>query len=365
MNKPKPNTRFLRNIIKDTDSHNAALLAKEAADSKARLANLETKEIRAGADIRKRQLGHITAHLTGRSPRRDSKNERPEKRKRRSPSIEDDGNTRDRKDGGERQDRAKKSRGDEKSTSAEKSARTSNHKRRRSSSRERSERHRDDRDYKSRVRSRSPREHRDKEYRHRHYTSSRKGHDSEEKESGRRKHRHRSLSSDNENRKPSSSKREQHAPPKKAPVEDDSDPLDEIIGPRPPPKIRSRGRGTTSEASGIDSRFSSTYDPTADVQLDFDEENDWEQALEALRDRQKYKSVQGDRLRAAGFTEDEVAKWESGGEKKEEDVKWAKKGEGREWDRGKVFQGDDDDAVTSAKGSLQSSSAAWGRLKGT
>ncbi|EON66278.1 hypothetical protein W97_05671 [Coniosporium apollinis CBS 100218] len=34
---PKPNTRFLRNILRETDSHNAALLAKEAEDSRARL----------------------------------------------------------------------------------------------------------------------------------------------------------------------------------------------------------------------------------------------------------------------------------------------------------------------------------------
>ena len=41
---PKPNTRFLRNIIKGTDTHNKALLAKEAAESKARLKRLERTE---------------------------------------------------------------------------------------------------------------------------------------------------------------------------------------------------------------------------------------------------------------------------------------------------------------------------------
>jgi len=34
---PKPNTRFLRNILRETDNHNAALLAKEAEESRARL----------------------------------------------------------------------------------------------------------------------------------------------------------------------------------------------------------------------------------------------------------------------------------------------------------------------------------------
>jgi hypothetical protein len=91
------------------------------------------------------------------------------------------------------------------------------------------------------------------------------------------------------------------------------------------------------------------------VQLDPDEENDWDQALEALRDRQKWHQAGAARLRAAGFTDEEVAKWERGGEKREEDVKWAKHGESREWDRGKVF---DDDGTVNVD-------LNWGRLKGT
>lgn len=110
-----------------------------------------------------------------------------------------------------------------------------------------------------------------------------------------------------------------------------------------------------SHASGIDSRFSANYDPMDDVQLDFDEEDDWDQALEALRDRTKWKKQGADRLRAAGFTEDEVRKWEKGGEKREEDVKWSKRGEGREWDRGKVI--DENGTV-----SIESN---FGRLKDT
>ena len=128
-----------------------------------------------------------------------------------------------------------------------------------------------------------------------------------------------------------------------------------------------------SLGSGIDSRFSSTYDPTVDVQLDPDEENDWDQALEALRDRQKWKQQGADRLRAAGFTDEEISKWEKGGEKLEEDVKWAKKGEGREWDRGKII---DDDGIVSTGASwgrlkdrdeddILTPESSWGRLKGT
>ena len=34
---PKPNTRFLKNIVRDADAHNAALRKKEQEDSRARL----------------------------------------------------------------------------------------------------------------------------------------------------------------------------------------------------------------------------------------------------------------------------------------------------------------------------------------
>jgi hypothetical protein len=105
----------------------------------------------------------------------------------------------------------------------------------------------------------------------------------------------------------------------------------------------------------MDSHFSANYNPSTDVALEPDETDDWEQALEALRDRQKYKQQHGDRLRQAGFTEEEIKKWEKGGEKTEEDVRWAKKGEGREWDRGKVVDSQGDVDIK----------AEWGRLKGT
>ncbi|KAJ5040471.1 uncharacterized protein L3040_006127 [Drepanopeziza brunnea f. sp. 'multigermtubi'] len=242
-NKPKPNTRFLRNIIKDTDSHNAALLAKEAAESRARLKSLapsvtSREKTVAGADIRRRQLGDIAAILGGRSTKRKREERGNMEGKTVNYSSED----------GEKP-RSKKSKDKPEETSGVKRQR---------------ERDRDE-DY-------------------------------------------------------------------------DSDPLDDIIGPRPPPipEVKCKGRGIMSKSSGIDSRFSANYDPTADVQLDFDEENDWDQALEALRDRTKWKQQGADRLRAAGFTDEEVSKWERGGEKREEDVKWSKKGEGREWDRGKI-----------------------------
>ncbi|ATY59881.1 LUC7-like protein [Cordyceps militaris] len=82
-NIPKPNTRFLRNIIKGTDTHNKALLAKEAAESKARLKGLEraeeTKRKKSNPstkDIRERHMGAIQAILGGGKRReRDREND--------------------------------------------------------------------------------------------------------------------------------------------------------------------------------------------------------------------------------------------------------------------------------------------------
>lgn len=144
----------------------------------------------------------------------------------------------------------------------------------------------------------------------------------------------------------------------------------------------SRGRGTTSHASGIDTRFSASYDPSTDVQLDDQDDNegyagnDWDQALEALRDRQKWKLQGAERLRAAGFSEEEVRKWERSGEgRREEDVRWGRRGEGREWDRGKVVGVDGVVGIEVGWGELEGGrgggdgdegvESSWGRLKGT
>ena len=70
-----------------------------------------------------------------------------------------------------------------------------------------------------------------------------------------------------------------------------------------------------------------------------DEKEDWDMALEALRDREVWKQKGAQRLREAGFGEEEVRKWEdSGREKGVEDVEYIKKGQEREWDVGKVAE---------------------------
>lgn len=91
----------------------------------------------------------------------------------------------------------------------------------------------------------------------------------------------------------------------------------------------------------MDAHFASSYDPDLDVRPDSDlsddDREDWDMALEALRDRQQWKKKHADRLREAGFNDRDIKKWEdSGREKGIEDVRWSKKGEEREWDVGKV-----------------------------
>lgn len=155
-----------------------------------------------------------------------------------------------------------------------------------------------------------------------------------------------------------------------------SDPLSNLVGPLPPsasdiPPIRSRGRGANKQTtSNIDTHFTSGYDPALDVDVSGDDDadlatskntrrpllglatdgDDWDMALEALRDRALWRRKGAERLREAGFGENVVERWvnngalaglDSGGKGRDvQEVKWVKQGEGREWDRGKVMDKD-------------------------
>lgn len=132
--------------------------------------------------------------------------------------------------------------------------------------------------------------------------------------------------------------------------EDESDPLEALVGPLPPQKtaaVRSRGRGTYGSSSGgIDARFSSGYNPALDVYHGVNggdgDGDEWSDAVEAFRDRQRWKQQGAERLKAAGFSEEQVQRWERGDEKNEEDVQWTAQGKAREWDRGKTVDADGD-----------------------
>ncbi|KAK4609331.1 hypothetical protein CLAFUW4_14661 [Fulvia fulva] len=272
---PKPNTRFLKHIVKEADSNNAALLKREAEESRARLRRLK----------------------------KDSRAESKDRRRSRSPKRER------RKDDGRREREVY-------------SARKVHERRTQGTSRIEDER---------------------KDSKRRHESSRRDGHKGSRKDRGSPLAQHRREIDEGQG------------------GSSDSDPLDDVIGPKPSSKPAARGRGAHKD-SNMDSRFDSKYDPKEDVALDDHvDDDDWDMALEAMRDRAKWKKSGAERLRAAGFTEDEVDKWEKSGKKGRggddvdiESVRWQKKGEGREWDRGKVVEGEHVELRPE-----------WGRLKDT
>ncbi|KAL4912384.1 hypothetical protein BDW62DRAFT_194768 [Aspergillus aurantiobrunneus] len=331
---PKPNTRFLRHIIKETDNHNTALKRKEEREARERIRQLRDKAPSSAQDS-SRDYRHRRSH---RSDDRESRREKED-----------------------REDRHRSHRRRRRSRSA-----SLNRDRQRASRRKRELRDRDDDRHRrsrksrrygsySRSRSRSPH-----------------GMDAESRS---RRHRHRRRSS-SRSRSPvlkesppvkGSSRREISS--KSAPDSqdvDESDPLEDLVGPLPKEAapIRSRGRGAYKpNTSTIDSHFAPDYDPSLDVQPADDEaqtsnrptrrpvaglmtgEDDWELALEALRDRTRWKQKGEDRLREAGFNSDIVERWKNSAstandEEMVDNVKWSTKSEGREWDRGKFVDGD-------------------------
>ncbi|KAH7079199.1 hypothetical protein BKA63DRAFT_260877 [Paraphoma chrysanthemicola] len=366
---PKPNTNFLRHIIRQTDSHNAALLAREAEESNARLRRMNHDKARAvkREEVRKERKteGRLTPVLSD----EEEAQRRPSKRR------HDD----DRQDGG-RYDNRKRRRRSEDSQSRKHRSRS------RSRDRHRDRRKHDDRENRSAGRKKSVEHRRDRRHsdseeetlRKKHKSSSRHhrrrsrsassvgsrsppSHTNQSKtRHGRRdrsrspgpsSRRHRADKSSSKEAA-SSSKHRRHSP---APASD-SDPLEAIVGPLPPhmaPSVRSRGRGAhKANSMGMDSRFSSTYNPAMDARPPSDVEDDWGESVDAFRDRMRWKQQGAERLKAAGFTDDQVKKWEKGDMKDEQDVTWTKSGQKREWDRGKVVDEDGDVDVK----------AEWGRL---
>ncbi|KAI4237224.1 MAG: hypothetical protein LQ349_002020 [Xanthoria aureola] len=360
-NAPKPNTRFLKNIIKETDSHNAALRAKEIADARLRLRGINGND---PANLQRRHRGSNGPW---------DQDARSSKRRRLDEGRHEDAHQTERRlhrytDEDERHHRRRKRHYEDDSidTEAERSSRHRRHHRRRH------------------VGSTSPHfaRTRRRRSRHRHPSRSRSilSSTSRSRSPGSRKHPHHHHRSSHHQRRhssPSSShpRNTNNLSPPPSSSASDSDPLSSLIGPLPPsqnqdqnqnpttphpPLRRGRGAHTLHSASApMDTHFASTYDPTLDIQaaaLDPAEEDDWDNALEALRDRAKWRAGGAERLRAAGFTDEEVRKWERSGdgEGREADVRWSGPGEGREWDRGKVV-GDDGVRVQ----------VELGRLKGT
>ncbi|KAL1988711.1 hypothetical protein VTN96DRAFT_8411 [Rasamsonia emersonii] len=386
---PKPNTRFLKNILRETDSHNAALRRKEEEDARERMRRLHgsTSSRRSGRDRERRESeryrddDRADRHHSRRLRYEDSVDsdcdDRSRRRRRHHTDSESESDhhrsRRHRHSRRDDRDRSRRRRESSRSPSRSRRERDRNYSRRhrhRHSSRSRS------------PRSRSPRASRrayDDDYRDSRDRDSRdrdsRDRDSRERDS-RERDRHRNSPSTSYSRDRQRESKDRSPSPLRQTTDhhssdEDSDPLEDLIGPLPPDahqrhqtaSVPSRGRGAyRSKESNIDAHFAPDYDPNLDVRLEEEddtastrpkrrpvaglmtEDDDWDMALEALRDRAQWKQKGAERLRAAGFGEQVVERWTkdpaftgTSYEGRIEDVRWAKKGEGREWDRGKVM----------------------------
>lgn len=71
----------------------------------------------------------------------------------------------------------------------------------------------------------------------------------------------------------------------------------------------------------------------------------WDDAVEAYRDRQKLRQNQDQRVKAAGFAEEQIRKVNVDADDSKQYVVWSKAGEKRAWDKGKGLEDEDmDDA---------------------
>ncbi|KAL1959645.1 hypothetical protein VTO42DRAFT_1680 [Malbranchea cinnamomea] len=417
---PRPNTRFLKHILRETDAHNANLKRKEEQEARERMRRLRRGATREHSydrySERERESKRRRVESPSEKDRRRSRRTRDDERERLPPA--DHGESSESRQARERRDREKYETAERHSEHRSKASIRSSgyreddqqreqdryHRSRRrhrerdeSSRRSRSTDSQDLSDIKrrhsrTRHRSRSPlRRKRKRRSRSRHRSRNRDD-DQWKHQQSPRPHRRRSVTpaeadgyttppplrsapATQEDVRKASDTQTQSVPAS----ESDDDPLDDLIGPLPPsasdnPPIRKRGRGAyRTNKSSIDAHFAAHYDPALDVHLDDDDDdlppksprnsirpvpglttgtddidNDWAMALEALRDRARWRRQGADRLREAGFDESVVNKFvnnrafsgltERGGDDRDiAEVRWAKKGEGREWDRGKVI----------------------------
>ena len=331
---PKPNTRFLKAIVREADSHNSALRKKEALEASRRQRDAKCDR-------------GYTVHTT-------YENERPRKRRR----FGEEGHHQEERRGRKElsQDRLSADSGE--STSRErrhnKARRAYDHGalhgqsrdvHRQSRTRYRSRSRSADRQDEIQTAHKHQRSNTDYKQRRRRSRSLQPGYSRDEQRldklgQGHPATRHSTRQKGDESEIVRQSSRDAY----------ESDPLEMLVGPleRPGekglrlehPPIRSKGRGAyRSAGAAMDAHFSPDYNPGLDLHPDSeldDEKEDWDMALEALRDRQMFKQKQAERLREAGFDDIEIKKWEDNGKEKDiTDVKWTARGEAREWDLGK------------------------------
>ncbi|PGH26643.1 hypothetical protein AJ80_01588 [Polytolypa hystricis UAMH7299] len=402
---PKPNTRFLRNIIRETDSHNANLKKKEEEEARERM-----KQLRAGrtpgsrSEDRRYDDGRESKRRRVEGPLRDRRGDRDREGSKRSRTYDDRHSPDHAKEKISRRDKRKHDSDESELEKYDRPSRGRRHDGGERGSRSSHRRHPEDHDLHSRTHrsddhERHPKRNHDHK-RSRHSSRSRStsrsrlpSHRSSRRKDEDKAHHSRHLdkqrtsaspapevSTNNREismRRSSTSYSRQNGGDDGHHSSSDSDPLSNLVGPPLPSTsdmlsstVRMRGRGAhKAPNSTIDQHFASSYNPALDVHLDNDDDeqaptkrsrrpvpglateddDDWDMALEALRDRTLWRRQGADRLRAAGFDDKVVDRWvnnaafrgmDKGGgaavEKDVQDVKWAKKGEGREWDRGKV-----------------------------
>ncbi|RYO58588.1 hypothetical protein AA0113_g7725 [Alternaria arborescens] len=353
---PRPNKNFLQHLIRQTDSHNTALLAKEAEESRARLRKMDRDRKRAGdreEDNGRGPEGRLTTAASDNNghdatPRRrrdrseDKSRHRREHRNRERDASAGASSRRHRDRSGDEYRHKRKHDSEEEDRSRRKRirSRSPRDKSRKDKYNEEQER------WRSRRRDDTERKHRRHRSHSRTSSPSRSRHIERHRRRSRHRDRTRSRSPKQKHTTTNSHEDDRRSNKRSASSASDSDPLEAIVGPIPPPcepTVRSKGRGAyKANNMGIESRFSSTYDPSTDVCVTSDVEDDWGDALEALRDRARWQQQGADRLKAVGFTDAQVKKWERGDTQNEEDVVWTSKGQAREWDRGKVLDEDGD-----------------------
>ena len=369
---PKPNTRFLSNIIKQADGHNAALKRKEEREAKERRRQLERNDGRLTPPTKEDDLVDKSTHKRRRTRSSDYHDEGRSQYRRRHRGGDERPRSNHRHDNDHpSRDWCRDSK--RRSRSPRMAASSSRVETRRSRSRSPSKE--EDRNrHRARRHNCGPDRDGSKSHRKRHTCDDNSIHDNSKRSTIPEEGEHRISRLAPPRQKKSSDKRDHGNPQNTArtspaqpasPISSDSQ--DEVFGPTPAPidrilapKVRGRGRGTYTTSSGIDKHFASEYDPATDVQPDIEKvQDDWDQALDAMRDRRKWRQTGSQRLRDAGFNEDAIKQWETQNGVNVSshgdigDVKWTKVGD-REWDRGKVL----DDASGGVR--LE---AEWGRLK--
>ena len=341
----KPNTRFLKNIVRDVDGFNAALARREERESRERLKDLRKRDgeklhgykersSRRDDDWRERRERDRSRSLSPHR-RRDRDGEEKDRRRR---SRRDDSPEEERRERRHGESRKRRSRHEESEIENDRSRKRREHRERhRHSDDEGRQRCRDHDDLRhskgeaeSSRRDRTARRSEDIKEGSRQQSKTKASHSSSKRDLSRRSRRH-GDSPDSSSGDESKHKSKSHTS-RPRPISDSAS----SIGPGSPvhgPEFRiAKGRGKMNGGT-LDAKFSDTYDPrkdTPDEDPDNDDDtDDWGVALRALRERQSFilSGAMTERL-AQTKNESQPSGWPT-----------YSKGE-REWDKGKVVLDD-------------------------